>query len=55
MHGEKFVVGTVFDGAFAMAMDKDGTLLGLLGSVAADVDEGFDDIVECYPDLKKVP
>jgi hypothetical protein len=46
VHGEKFVVGTVFDGAFAMAMDKDGTLLSLLGSVAADVDEGFDDIVE---------
>ena len=46
VHGEKFVVGTVFDGAFAMAMDKDGTLLGLLGGVAAYVDEGFDDVVE---------
>ena len=36
----------MFDGAFAVAVDDDGALLGLGGGDAADVDEGFDDIVE---------
>ena len=39
-------MGTMLDGAFPMAMDEDGTLLGLFGRVAADVDEGLDDVVE---------
>lgn len=46
MHGQEVAVGTVLDGALAMAVYKDGTLLGLLCGVAAYVDEGFDDVVE---------
>ena len=36
----------MFDCAFPVAMDQDGTLFGLFGCVTADVDERFDDIVE---------
>jgi hypothetical protein len=36
----------VFDSAFAMAVDQNGTLLSLRAADAADVDEGFDDIVK---------
>ena len=36
----------MFDSAFAVAVYEDSTLLGLLGGVTADVDEGLDDIVE---------
>jgi hypothetical protein len=46
VHREKLVVGTMLDGAFPMAMDEDGTLLGLFGRVAADVDKCLDNIVE---------
>ena len=46
MHGKEFGIGAVLDGAFAVAVDEDGALLGLLSSVAADVDEGLDDVVE---------
>ena len=46
MHGKKFRVGAMFNGAFAVAVDEDSALFGLLGGVAADVDERLDDIVE---------
>ena len=36
----------MFDGAFPVTVDENGALLSLLGGVAADVDERFDDIVE---------
>lgn len=46
VHGQEGVVATVFDGAFAVAVDEDGALLGLLVGDAADVDKRFDDVVE---------
>ena len=46
VHGEEGVVTAVFDGAFALAVDKDGALFGLGIADAADVDKGFDYIVE---------
>lgn len=36
----------MFDCAFPVAMDQDGTLFGLFGCVTADVDECLDDIVK---------
>ena len=46
VHGEKFGVGAMFDGAFPVAMHEDGTLFGLLGGMSADVDKRLDDVVE---------
>ena len=46
VHGKEGVVAAVFYGAFAVAVDKDGALLGLGVGDAANVDEGFDDVVE---------
>jgi hypothetical protein len=46
VHGEECFVAAMLDGAFAMAVNKDGALLGLRGTDAADVDEGLDDVVE---------
>lgn len=46
MHGEEGVVAAVFDRAFAVAVDEDGTLLSLGIGDTTDVDEGFDDVVE---------
>jgi len=46
VHGEEGVVAPVFYGAFAVAVDEDGALFGLLVGDAADVDERFDDVVE---------
>ena len=46
VHGEQGLVASVLDGAFAVAMDEDGTLFGLDGRDAADVNECLDDIVE---------
>jgi hypothetical protein len=36
----------MLDGAFAVTMNQDSTLLGLRVGDAADVNKGFDDIVE---------
>ena len=46
MHGEEGVVASVFDRAFAVAVDEDGALLSLGIGDTTDVDEGFDDVVE---------
>ena len=46
VHGQERVVAAVFDGTFAMAVDENGALLCLGVRDAADVDKGFDDIVE---------
>ena len=46
VHGEEGFVAAVLDGAFAVAVDEDGALLGLGVRDAADVDEGLDDVVE---------
>ena len=46
VHGEEGFVAAVLDGAFAVAVDEDGALFRLFGGMAADVDQGFDDIVE---------
>ena len=39
VHGEEGFVAAVLDGAFAVAVDEDGALLGLGVRDAADVDE----------------
>ncbi len=46
VHGQEGLVAAVLDGAFAVAVHQDGTLLCLRDADAADVDEGLDDIVE---------
>ena len=46
VHGQKSVVASMLDGAFAVAVYKDGALLGLGIGDAADVHECFDDVVE---------
>ena len=46
VHGEQLFVAAVFDGAFAASVDDDGALFCLFVGVAADVDKGFDDIIE---------
>ena len=46
MHGEQHVVTSVFDRAFSVAVDQDGTLLGLGCGNATDIHQGFDDIVK---------
>ena len=46
MHGEEGVVASVFDRAFAVAVDEDGALLSLGIGDTTDVDEGFDYVVE---------
>ena len=46
MHGEQLLIASCLDDALAGVVYHYGTLLGLFVSVAADVDECFDDIVE---------
>ena len=46
VHGKEVFVTSGLDDAFASVVDEDGALLGLFVGVAADVDEGFDDVVE---------
>ena len=46
MHGQEVVVAAVLDGAFAVAVDKNGALLGLCIGDAASVHKRFDDVVE---------
>ena len=46
MHGKELFVAAVFYDTFSGVVYHDGTLLGLFVGVAADIDEGFDDIVE---------
>ena len=46
MHGQEVVVAAVLDGAFAVAVDKNGALLGLSIGDAANVHKRLDDVVE---------
>jgi hypothetical protein len=44
--GLQLLVRADFDGTLPFVMNEQGALLGLLGLVAAHVNQGFDDVVE---------
>lgn len=46
MHGQQGGIATIFDHAFATAVNQNGALLRLALGMATDVDQSFDHIVE---------